>query len=225
MVIEREQHRSITTLPLQLRVLSKSTCIPVVMNASSLLTCRALCACAPQAIDVGLLHDVESTVDAVVACAPSSARVSFMCVVHRTGEVVVLRHDPGTNPARVLSMVPALKRAAAAHASTLRAREVSSIRVASSSGRSHVAVWERSGTCAIMSFEMGSADAPRTTSASSLGAQIAAGSSVQAGFDNFGDGGGGWGSDLDGRVRPLMQQLHQQVETLMHAVAAGPDGR
>ena len=118
------------------------------------------CICCPEdLVDVNLLQRVENSVNEL--SAPLSA-VVMAAVVHCTGEVVVLRADKGVNAQRALSVVPALKRAAALHCASMpvRPREIASITAKGS--RTLVSVWEHSGTVAMVVSEEAAPDAADT---------------------------------------------------------------
>lgn len=157
--------------------------------------------CAEEAVDAALLQRVQGTAGEVTAAAaaaasaaPGAAAVSLLAVVHTTGEVIVLRAGKGVNPQRALSLVPALKRAAAVHTAALRPAEVASVCVRSL--RSAVHVWEAHGTVALVV-----ADAPYD---------------VGGGTPSPPDS-----AALDAAVAPLLARLHAEVEALMAAAVGG----
>jgi hypothetical protein len=154
--------------------------------------------CAEEAVDAALLQRVQATAGEVAAAAAAApGAVSLLAVVHATGEVVVLRAGTGVNPQRALSLVPALKRAAAVHTAALRPAEVASVCLRGL--RSAVHVWEAHGTVALVV-----ADAPYGGGGGGGASAAAADSAAQ-----------------DAAVAPLLSRLHSEVEALMAAAVGG----
>jgi len=146
------------------------------------------CCCVEPAIAASLLRAIEESADSLALLCPSAV---CLCVVHRTGEVVVLRASAGVDARRALSLVPALKRTAAVHARC----GVAAIHVHGATSCVHV--WECEGT---------------TVLAVTQQEQQQRGGRAAAPPDDD--------EALDEAAAPTLARLHAHVEALMDAADA-----
>lgn len=107
---------------------------------------RWLRCCGDDAIEPALLSRVEQCCDALTALLPAHLDVPLACVVHRTGEVVVLRSSEGAL-ARAVGLLPRTLLAASHVARELAALHV---RGAAAGAGAAVHVWQHGGTVALL---------------------------------------------------------------------------
>ena len=108
---------------------------------------RWLRCCGDDAIEPALLARVEQCCDALTALLPAHLDVPLACVVHRTGEVVVLRSEGAL--ARALGLLPRTLLAASHVARPeLAALHVRGAAACMRGGTVHV--WQHGGTVALL---------------------------------------------------------------------------
>jgi hypothetical protein len=107
---------------------------------------RWLRCCGDDAIEPALLARVEQCCDALTALLPAHLDVPLACVVHRTGEVVVLRSEGAL--ARALGLLPRTLLAA----SHVARPELAALHVrgAAAGAGAAVHVWQHGGTVALL---------------------------------------------------------------------------